>query len=472
MVAPRRRIASAPRLVAPNAFGFSPRQIVLPGLIVIMLALGGGSAQAPLQLAIAELIGLGLLICPALKAPWRTLYRQDRLFGWLVIALIALFIAQLVPLPALLWNGWPARALFVQGDILMAGHALQRPLALEPDQTMAAAIFLIPAAAIWLRVRQSDHFADQWIIAWLVFLAGSLMVALAQVSAPPGDWHLYANSHANLPTGLFANRNHQAIAMASAIPLSAGLNRKWLGRATRQPQILPPGWLFAVISVGGAVGALLTGSRTGIALLGPAMLAGLAIYFKGRVAPRQTRLIVLATVLGLLALAVAGVVMATASPGGALGLVLSRSYTADDDRYRFWPGIVQMIFKYAPWGTGFGSFRRIYEVNEPADLLSPLYLNHAHNDWLEFSLEAGLTGVVLAAGFVVWLVARWVPAWRGIMADPQRQAAGTVIALVLAHSCFDYPFRTVAMSACCAACAALLSRAGIHQPGGRGVADV
>ena len=436
----------------------SPRSAALCLGIVLMLVLGGGSAQAPLELMAAELLGLGLLLTPARRAQWRPLYHADPIFAWLAVARAGLIAAQLVPLPAAVWGAWPGRALFARGDLLMAGHGLARPWSLEPDETVAALVFLIPAAAIWLRVRTAERFFDVWTLAWFVFLGLSLLLALAQVTAQPGDWHLYANSHSALPTGLFANRNHEAIAMASAIPLAAGLARKWHDHGAGHRQAMPHGWIFAGVSVAAVLGALLTGSRTGCALLLPALLAGLAIWFKGRIAPRQTRWIVLATLAGLALAVAAGFALATASPGGALGLVLSRSYTADDDRYRFWPGIVRMIFKYAPWGTGFGSFRRIYEVDEPADLLSPLYLNHAHNDWLEFTLEAGLAGVLLAAGFLVWLVARWLPSWRGVTADPQRQAAGTVILLVLAHSCFDYPFRTVAMSACCAACAALLAR--------------
>jgi O-antigen ligase len=435
--------------------------------IVIMLALGAGSAQGPVEQLAAELIGLGLIIAPALHARWRTLYGQDRPFAWLAIALVALFIAQLVPLPAALWHAWPGRALFANGDTLMVGHGLSRPLALEPDETVAALVFLIPALAIWLRGRLADDFTDLWILAWLAFLAGSLLLALAQVSAQPGEWHLYANSHSGLPTGLFANRNHQAIAMASGIPLAAGLNRKWHDLAVLRRRPSPGGLLFGAVAAGAVVGALLTGSRTGCALLVPALLAANMIYFGGRGTPRQTRLLALATLAGLVVVVLAAVALSTVQPGGALGLLLTRSYTADDDRYAFWPVVIRMIAKYMPWGTGFGSFRRAFEIDEPTGLLSPLSLNHAHNDWLEFTLEAGLAGVVLAAGFVIWLIARWWPTWRGAPGDPQRQAAGTVIALLLAHSCFDYPLRTVALSACCAACIAVLSRPQAPGAGGR-----
>lgn len=462
MVTERYRTSSRPPAQALATFAGMAEHGPLIGAIVAMLALGGGSAQAPAEQMVAEFIGLGLLITPALRAPWRKLHAQDRLFGWLAIGLGLLIVAQLVPLPAALWSGWPGRALFAHGDMLMAGHVLARPLSLAPDETVAATVFLIPAAAIWLRLRQSDRFAEVWIVAWCVFLAVSLVLALAQVSAAPGDWHLYANSHSGLPTGLFANRNHQAIAMVSAIPLAAGLNRKWHDQAIARRQPEPGGWLFALVAGGATLGALLTGSRTGCALLAPALLAALVIHFAGRGQPRQARRVVLTTLAVLAVLVLAGVALALLKPGGALGLVLSRSYTADDERYVFWPVVIRMIARYAPWGTGLGSFRHAFEIDEPTDQLAPLYLNHAHNDWLEFTLEAGVAGVVLAAGFLIWLAARWWPSWRGgtdrAMADPLRQAAGTVVVLLLAHSCFDYPLRTVALSACCAACVALLSR--------------
>jgi len=467
MVQERHRTSRRAGANPPAAPSLPLKLIPLFVAIVTMLALGGGSAQGPVEQLFAEAIGLGLIIAPALHAPWRRLHDQDRLLAWLAIALAALIIAQLVPLPAALWHGWPGRALFAAGDTLMAGHGLARPLALEPDETVACVVFLIPALAIGLRGRLTDDFADLWILAWLAFLAGSLMLALAQVSAQPGEWHLYANSHSGLPTGLFANRNHQAIAMASAIPLAAGLNRKWHDLAVLRRRPPPGGMLLGAVAAGGVVGALLTGSRTGCALLVPALLAANMIYFGGRGTPRQTRLLAIATLAGLAAVVLAAVALSTVQPGGALGLLLTRSYTADDDRYTFWPVVIRMIAKYLPWGTGFGSFRRAFEIDEPTALLSPLSLNHAHNDWLEFTLEAGLAGVVLAAGFVIWLIVRWWPTWRAMPGDPQRQAAGTVIALLLAHSCFDYPLRTVALSACCAACIAVLSRP--HQPvaGGR-----
>lgn len=456
MVTERHRLSSRP---APaTASGLSASQVALGAVLVIMLALGGGSAQAPSAQVAAELIGLGLLIVPLLRAPFGTLYTQDRLFAWLALGLCALMLAQLVPLPAALWSSWPGRALFAQGDMLMAGHVLARPWSLDPDATMSAAIFLIPAAAIGLRMRISDDFVETWIMAWLAFLACSLLLALAQVSSAFGQMHLYANSHSGLPVGLFANRNHQAIAMVCAIPLAAGLNRKQHDLAVARRQQLPGGWLFGLAVAGGAVGALLTGSRAGGALLVPALLAALGIYFNGRGKPGQTRMIFLATLAGLAAVVLVGLLLTWVQPGGALGLLLSRSYTDEDDRYVFWPVVIRMIAKYAPWGTGFGSFRRAFEVDEPTGQLAPLYLNHAHNDWLEFTLEAGIAGVVLAAGFLVWLAARWGPSWRGEMADPLRQAAGTVVMLLLVHSCYDYPLRTVALSACFAACLAVLSR--------------
>jgi len=427
---PRRHDAASPPLL--NRWS-----IALIVALVLMVLVGGGSAQAPIEQLIAETIGLGLLVLPLWRTRWRMLVAQDRLVVALVVALVALFAAQLIALPATLWSAWPGRALYAAGDRLMAGYVPARPWSLAPDETVAALVFLVPALAMALRAREGGRFAEVWIIAWLIALALSGALALVQTGAAPGTWHIYANAHSDLPTGTFANRNHQGIAMLCGIALAAALQR------LRRPDGM---WLFVVAATGCTMGTLITGSRTAVALLIPALVLGSAIAFGHRLDRRQGRTIALAAAGGVVVLVLTALLIAKVQPGGALASVLSRSYTADDERYHFWPVVLRMIAQSWPWGIGIGSFRRAYEGAEPGDLLSPLYLNHAHNDWFEWTLETGLAGVVLAAAFLVWLFLRWLPAWRRHGGDPLKQAAGSVIVLLLAHSAVDYPIRTVALS--------------------------
>jgi hypothetical protein len=219
------------------------------------------------------------------------------------------------------------------------------------------------------------------------------------------------------------------------------------------------GWLFRILAPLCILGALLTGSRAGAALLLPALIAGFVLA-RGRIRLGRTEL---ALVLGLVAIVAIGLVL---SPGGRLAAILSRSYVAEDDRYRFWPAVVSMIEHYAPWGMGLGSFPYAYEVTEPNNLLSALWLNHAHNDWLEYLSETGVPGALLALGFVVWLVLRLWPARRSSRAPSRKMAygAGAVIVLLLAHSGYDYPLRTVTIAALFAVMLALMAPAGALAP--------
>src|SRR5262249_30896433 len=79
------------------------------------------------------------------------------------------------------------------------------------------------------------------------------------------------------------------------------------------------------------------------------------------------------------------------------------------------------------------------------------YVNHAHNDVLEYALEAGAIGVAVMIMFVVWQVWRSAQNWlrsssrtRGL--DPSlAPAARLARALPVVHSFLDYPLRTAAM---------------------------
>ena len=74
-----------------------------------------------------------------------------------------------------------------------------------------------------------------------------------------------------------------------------------------------------------------------------------------------------------------------------------------------------MIWHYAPFGGGFGSFEAAYKIVEPVNLLSLQYLNHAHNDYLELAIEAGLPGLALAG---LWIVLIGWLSWRAVVPAP------------------------------------------------------
>jgi O-antigen ligase len=104
-----------------------------------------------------------------------------------------------------------------------------------------------------------------------------------------------------------------------------------------------------------------------------------------------------------------------------------------------------MIQTFFPVGTGFGSFESAYRGFEPFQNLAPMYMNQAHNDWLQIILEGGLAGLFLLAVFVGWWGRTAIRVWRngGGERDFRLARLGSVLLLlVMIASITDYPART------------------------------
>lgn len=117
-----------------------------------------------------------------------------------------------------------------------------------------------------------------------------------------------------------------------------------------------------------------------------------------------------------------------------------------DLRLQIWPITLDMTQHYFPAGIGFGTFDPVFRISEPDGLLSPQYINLAHNDWLQIFLEGGALSLIMLAIAMAWFFLRSFRAWIS-----KHEATGTrvlakagsiVVALILAASVTDYPART------------------------------
>jgi O-antigen ligase len=98
----------------------------------------------------------------------------------------------------------------------------------------------------------------------------------------------------------------------------------------------------------------------------------------------------------------------------------------------------------------------VYHLYESRDHISNTYVNHAHDDYIEITLELGVAGVLLIIAFLIWWVAAVWRAWSNADAGIYARAASIASAAVLVHSLVDFPLRTAAISAAFAMCLALL----------------
>jgi O-antigen ligase len=197
-------------------------------------------------------------------------------------------------------------------------------------------------------------------------------------------------------------------------------------------------------------------SRAGVILFGPTVILSLlaAWIASGRGRPTPALL----GMAGAIAAAVCAVAVLALPP------VLARFeiQSAPETRFEAWPTIADAAQTWLPLGSGIGSFDTVYRSVEPLDRLGPLYLNQAHNDYLETWLEAGWPGVALIIAFLVWYGRRLWAAWRAPTSRERdfQRAASIALLIMLVHSAVDYPLRTVFLAMMFAVCAAILEKAG------------
>lgn len=422
-------------------------------LLTLAFVFGGASRDNPLSTMAIELLGVVLLAATAWS---RALTRTGRV-DWPEIALLGgIFIVpllQLVPLPPDLWTTLPGRDETVATLRLAGIEPGWAPLSLDPEATFRCLLWLVPPAALFLAVGDLDTGA-RFRLAGVVLALCIASLILGGLQITDRDGGLFASpagGHADLPIGCFANRNHQGIAMAVALPFAAAFAAIW-GSASSQ-RIRARNIVFTTLVALFIVGVLVTRSRAAATLAGPALIGSIAIFWAASGAKRLRR----ETTLMIGAAAVALVFAAQF----AISAVFDRFETlADGDgRFDMWPSIMRAGADVTPVGAGLGAFVPFYHAWEPLDLMGPKFVNHAHNDYLELWLETGWLAPLILPAIFLWFGRASLKAWRGPASQSTALArAGVVAVLVLlTHSSVDYPLKTQALACVFAFAAACLT---------------
>lgn len=433
----------------------SARFVALALLIVSAFLMGGGSRADITSLIILRPLGFGLLAFAVMtmsKEHWRSL----GLPGVVLAGMSLLMLAQLLPLPQQIWAQIPGRELIAARDELAGLGDIWRPLSLAPSRTLNAFFAMaIPLAGLCLASRIT-HKRRETLLAMLLIAGGvSMLFGLGQIAGPPrSSLYLYRITNEGLPVGLFSNRNHHAIFLASLIPLLAAFI---FGRAEwRESSLVKMGGLVAILF--GLAMVFATGSRAGsvLAIGNCAVLAVLLLTMqdtsrKGRSGRPVGRAVGPAVSLAV-GVAVGVAVVMVIGWLTLRGLSLARFANADlssDLRAEALPVLWQLVQTYSLAGSGFGSFFLVYQGVEPDHLMRPEYLNQAHNDPLQLIIEGGLAGAIIMLVGAIWLGRTSLRCWRewrggGASGVSSLQAIFVWLALVtiLLGSVLDYPLRT------------------------------
>ncbi len=435
----------------------NPFLMLVACVAVASLLLGGGTRSGFLSDSILQLISIPLLLAVLWRLSGEPANPRLRWALLFCLALVLVPLLQLIPLPPGVWTALPHREPSAAAFDLVGREIPWMPVSVSPHATWLGALSLLPPVAVLLGTALLGY-RDRRLLSLVVLAVGmvSVFAGLVQVAQGPlSPLRFFEYTNPTEAVGFFANRNHFAALLyslmlfAAAWAVNAGLAHGQ--RADRDKYetaaivALLAGFTVLVVLVAAQAMAR---SRAGLGLTIVALAGAFALAFsdrRGASGAAPTKLLLAAT-----ALAVMFAVQFT------LYRVLER-FDADplvDARIPFARNTMEAAKAYLPFGSGLGTFVPVYGMFEkPKDVMINAYANHAHNDFLEVWLEAGVAGLVLMGLFAVWLVMRALSIWRNARHGKREidgllaRAATVVIGLLVAHSFVDYPLRTGAMMA-------------------------
>ncbi len=423
-------------LFAKGGVRWSVTEILL-ALTLAAAILFGGTAKMPV-------VSISLIfVTSSALAAWVMSHGAVRAFSALplltrvfLLLVPLLWLVQLIPLPPTIWGMLPGRDLPTRIFELLGTEDEFHPLSLTPYQTFFRLVMLLPPAAVFAAALTLDKRGRERCIAIVVALAAlSIVVGLLQVTSRGALLNFYNSDHHKNLVGFFTNRNHQGLFIAITGAFAVDLIHR---RLADPRKALATALIIAMMFFTAAVGTL---SRAGLTLTSVGLSTiGLLLFAHNWSRQRYFRvgIALLAVPTAFYALSFNPVVERTLARFGDV---------SDDGRWEIWKLSFPLLRQYMPWGSGFGSFVDSYRVIEQLGDVVPKYVNHAHNDYLEFVIEAGVPAIVLLGLFALAMIRAGGAVGR---AGSNRAAfslsAGLAIGLAAAHSIVDYPLRTTAIA--------------------------
>lgn len=442
-----RRVFSFAASGAPDRAPF----IISIVLLFSAFLLVGGARDDLLSLLIwrplsAFLLMLSIALCS------REAWLRGRSVLIFCIAVVALVALHLWPLPPAIWSSLPGRDIIVN-TYEAAGMALPwQPISMAQARTWNALFSLAGPIAILIATLSLDRPRHQQLLIMLIvigFVSG-LLGMIQAIGPSNGPLYFYRITNGDVSVGLFANRNHQAMFLATLYPLLAANLSLFKGRPDRL-------FFHRAITLAGAgllvPLILMTGSRAGLLLMvigvGSAWWVYRSPVAKGRIdgirSEHRSRLVGLGVAV-LLLLVVATVAVRTP----ALQRLLDTD-PASEQRVQALPIIAKAIQEFFPFGSGIGTFVETYQIFEPDSFVAVSYFNHAHNDFIELILTGGIPAAVLLL-WAGWLGISWFVSLqrsRVVSYDASEfgaqvlgRAGLAVLVMLALASVADYPLRT------------------------------
>jgi O-antigen ligase len=419
------------------------------------IVMGGNRPLPLLALEVTSVLMLGLALLSG-----RLEKSVPRAFqaGFVLLALTPFL--QLIPVPFDWWIALPGRAGYGTAlDEVGAGAVAAegwRAISVVPVLTEYSAWAILPPLAMLAGVLALP--AEQvrrlvWV--FIAMTVGQAILGLMQYGDGPGSWLRFGPSVGDSSAiGTFPNRNLFAGLLVMGLPvllalLAAcvfGVDRKvsrrhgggWLSRLK--------GWgsdesgsnrsvIHAAMALVVLLGIVFSKSRSGIGLSMLVILLSVFVLGHNLGGRFSAKMLTIVTAGGLALATVIG-----------LAPVLAR-FGADplrDVRWEIFEVSWRAVMDFFPLGSGAGTYPQVIAAKQGAFLGGESYINHAHNDYLEWWVEGGLLAMALTVLFAVLYAMRWRVLWaeRNWQTMHMMQVgAGLGVLMVMLHGLTDFTLR-------------------------------
>jgi len=308
----------------------------------------------------------------------------------------ALFLAQLIPLPSAVLRVLSPGS-FAAHFLPDPGDGRFRPLSVSPSATIEAWLYVAGLQGLFLALRglpsERRRALAHVLLGVIVCLAAE---GLWQSRTPHPAW-LYGRVPILAPIGLetatfgpYYNRNHFATAMALGAAWACGLALDLIRERGGLFRVLAhaPAMTQAILLGGASLLLTLTAAASGSRSGAGAAVAAIAIMLARAFGARRLLLPVMA-----------GVAILFLSGAAAIDRLMRLDMVTS--RWAPWVDMTRLWRFFPAFGSGIGTFGEAYwpyQMNSRYE-----FWQNAHNEYLQWTIEAGLAGLVvagLAAGFL------------------------------------------------------------------------
>ena len=443
-------------------------------VLTAALVAGGGTHVGFFGDAALQLLAIPLLC----KALWPAFSRESphrktaRLALWVCVIAASVSAIQLCPLYLDYW--FSGSGFLPESTGALSAPPQTHTLSLTPEASWAAALSLIVPLSVFASAVQLG-LSERIRLCFLLAGLGAVSLGLGflqMAQGPASSLRFYEYTNPSEAVGFFANRNHFAALLNVTLVLAALWLWMTADAALRQSTFGSRSILWLAVAaaflVADTAGLAMARSRAGIFLAIIALLGIVVMAYKQTRRTGSDRRLSASRI----SLAAALFAVLFAAQFG-LGSMLSRfeGDPLEDLRLTLNRTTFKTASENLPFGTGLGSFVRVYAAVERKEDAFAGFANRAHNDGAELLLETGLPGAGLLLAFLAWYAWRSYGAWteRRIPSSPLEpmleRAASLIIGLLLLHSIVDYPLRTAALGTVFSFFCAVLAAPAMAVPG-------